>query len=97
MKYAPSYPRMPFATLETAERWVTRFVAWYNGEHRHSAIRFVTPNQRHYRQEHGVLKQRRELYAAARRANPERWSRAARNWSPVDLVVLNPRPERAAA
>ena len=97
MKYAPSYPRLPFATLEAADRWVARFVAWYNGEHRHSAIRFVTPDQRHFRQEHGVLAQRRELYAAARRANPERWTRAARNWSPVELVVLNPQPDQAAA
>ena len=23
-------------------------------------------------------------------ANPERWSRATRNWTPIGLVVLNP-------
>jgi len=97
IKYAPSYPRMPFATLEAAQRWVARFVTWYNGEHRHSAIRFVTPDQRHFRQEHGVLAQRHELYADARRATPERWTRATRNWSPVELVVLNPQPDQAAA
>jgi hypothetical protein len=47
LKYAPSYPRKPFATAEEARRWVERFVRWYNDEHRHSGIRFVTPSERH--------------------------------------------------
>lgn len=97
LKYAPAYPRQPFANVEAAQRWVTRFVAWYNGEHRHSAIRFVTPDERHYGREHAVLTQRRDLYERARRANPERWSRGTRNWSPVGDVVLNPQPDRVAA
>ena len=48
LKHTPAYPRTPFETLEQRARWVTRFVAWYNGEHRHSAIRYVTPDERHY-------------------------------------------------
>jgi len=43
LKYTPAYPRLPFADLASATRWVTRFVDWYNGTHRHSAIRDVTP------------------------------------------------------
>ena len=43
LKYAPTFPRLPFADLASAERWVTSFVDWYNTEHRHSAIRYVTP------------------------------------------------------
>src|SRR5947207_5413981 len=42
LKHGPAYPRLPFADIEAARQWVARFVAWYNGEHRHSAIRFVT-------------------------------------------------------
>ncbi len=97
LKHTPAYPRMPFANLDTATQWVTRFVAWYNGEHRHSAIRYVTPNERHLGQEHGVLAHRHELYERARRSNPERWTANTRNWSPVGLVVLNPQPDQAAA
>ena len=93
LKHTPAYPRLPFADLGSAQRWVARFVDWYNGEHRHSAIRYVTPNERHDGREHDVLAARSELYERARSANPERWSGSTRNWSPVELVVLN--PERA--
>ncbi|WP_390624840.1 integrase core domain-containing protein [Mesopusillimonas faecipullorum] len=44
----PAYPKKPFASIEQARQWVQRFVTWYNTEHRHSAIKFVTPEQRHY-------------------------------------------------
>ena len=84
LKYAPTFPRLPFADLASAEHWVTRFVDWYNTEHRHSAIRYVTPNERHNGGENYVLASRHELYQRARLANPERWSRSTRNWSRSD-------------
>ncbi|MGY6272878.1 integrase core domain-containing protein [Achromobacter denitrificans] len=43
----PGHPRRPFASLGQARAWVHRFVTWYNQEHRHSALRFLTPAQRH--------------------------------------------------
>jgi transposase InsO family protein len=46
-KYVPTWPTRGFASLEAARTWVAGFVRWYNTEHRHSAIRFVTPDQRH--------------------------------------------------
>ena len=90
LKYTPAYPRLPFADAQAARRWVERFVGWYNGEHRHSAIRFVTPEERHCGREHGILARRHKLYQRARASNPERWSRATRNWTPIGLVILNP-------
>jgi putative transposase len=99
LKHTPAYPRLPFADLASANRWVARFVDWYNGTHRHSAIRYVTPDERHDGRERALLATRHELYERARCANPERWSRSTRNWSPVELVVLNPEraPHQAAA
>jgi putative transposase len=70
---------------------VTRFVDWYNGTHRHSAIRHVTPDQRDHGRKGVVLARRQELYERMRRANSERWSGRSRNWLPVGSVVLNPR------
>lgn len=97
LKHTPAYPRLPFADLATANRWVSRFVDWYNGTHRHSAIRYVTPDERHHGRERAILASRQELYENMRRVNPERWSGATRNWSPVGLVVLNPEIARIAA
>src|SRR3954454_17822384 len=67
-----------------------RFVHWYNHEHRHSGIRYVTPAQRHVGQDGPMLAARHALYQRARQSNPTRWSGPTRNWTPVRLVTLNP-------
>lgn len=72
LKYRPEYPHKPFETLEDARTWVAGFVAWYNTEHRHSGIRFVTPNERHDGRERDVLANRARLYERARRKHPNR-------------------------
>ena len=90
LKHGPTYPRHPFADVTAGAHWVARFVAWYNGEHHHSGIRFVTPDQRHFGDEQRILARRCALYERARRTKPERWSRTTRNWTAIDSVVLNP-------
>jgi transposase InsO family protein len=94
LKYRPEYPHKPFATIEAARSWVTAFVAWYNAEHRHSGIRFVTPDERHHGRENAVLANRERVYERARRRHPNRWSRGTRNWAPAPAVFLNPRREQ---
>jgi putative transposase len=89
-KYRPEWPTAGFASKGDAQRWVSSFVGWYNNEHHHSAIRFVTPNARHTGQDRELLDRRTHLYTEARAANPTRWSRKIRNWSPVGDVCLNP-------
>lgn len=90
VKYHPSYPGRPFSSLEDARAWVERFLSWYNEQHRHSGIKFVTPAQRHSGQDAGILGKRTRLYHEARRRNPTRWSRSIRDWSRVEIVRLNP-------
>jgi transposase InsO family protein len=96
LKYGPSYPRKPFADIAAARQWVQCFVRWYNEEHRHSGIRFVTPAQRHANLDRGLLAQRASVYEAAKKAMPERWrGRAVRNWALIAEVWLNPdRPQQ---
>ena len=89
LKYRPEYPERPFANLHDARRWVEGFVAWYNGEHFHSAIRFVTPNDRHTAREVQILQRRHGVYQAAKQRHPQRWSGQTRNWEPVGKVSLN--------
>ncbi len=90
LKYRPAMPVKPFECLLQARRWVTDLVHWYNDEHRHSAIRFVTPNQRHARQDKDLLAQRAVVYKLARQNHPQRWSKQCRDWRRVDQVHLNP-------
>jgi transposase InsO family protein len=90
LKYAPSYPTKGFASLDDARAWVKRFVDWYNSEHLHSSIAYVTPQQRHEGRDIAVPENRRTVYEAARKANPSRWSRHARQWHRPAIVMLNP-------
>ena len=96
LKYRGDFPVDGFASLEAAREWVLGFVRWYNTVHRHSAIRFVTPAQRHEGDDRKVLEKRKWLYEAARRRNPSRWSGATRNWDRPTEVWLNPEKENAA-
>jgi len=90
LKYRPEYPTKPFASLEAAIRWVEGFVAWYNTEHRHSSIKFVTPEERHNGEDEEILAYRRKVYEAAKKKHPNRWSGKTRNWDPIKEVYLNP-------
>ena len=90
LKYRPQFPLKPFADLLQARRWVTELVHWYNDMHRHSAIAFVTPSQRHAKSDEAMLKARVEVYEQAQQKHPERWSKKTRNWSFIDAVHLNP-------
>ena len=90
LKYTPAWPGQPFADIAAARQWVHAFVQWYNTEHRHSAIRFVTPEQRHQGEDQAILAQRKALYAQARARHPQRWSGPTRNWNPIAEVWLNP-------
>ena len=92
-KYRPNWPSKGFATKVDAQAWVKSFADWYNDEHLHSAIRFVTPNARHGGIDRKTLANRAILYATARALNPQRWSGKTRNWKPAGPVWLNPENE----
>jgi putative transposase len=89
-KYRPEFPAKGFADLDEARTWAAGFVRWYNHDHRHSGIRYVSPAQRHAGEDHAILAARHALYTRARALNPARWSGSTRNWSPIGPVTLNP-------
>lgn len=91
LKYHQSFPvAKKFADVSEASCWCERFVHWYNCEHLHSGIKFVTPQQRHNGEDVAILAKRDEVYAEAKLQNPRRWSGATRNWQPIGAVMLNP-------
>ena len=98
LKFTPAYPAKPFESIEQARAWVHAFVTWYNTEHRHSAIQFVTPAQRHAGEDGAILESRKQVYEAAKCRMPARWqSRSTRNWDKVQEVWLNPPRQKLQA
>lgn len=90
LKYCPLYPGNPFEDIKAARKWVEEFKVWYNTKHRHSGIKFVTPEQRHKGLDKEILEKRKVVYMNAKKKNPIRWSGKIRNWDHDDVVHLNP-------
>jgi len=74
MRYRPAYPSSCFESMEHAQEWVDCFVNWYNSKHLHSAIHFITPDDRHYGRENQILENRHQVYKKAQNCMPNRWS-----------------------
>jgi putative transposase len=97
VKYRHGFPKKGFADLDSARQWVTQFVRWYNHEHLHSRIQYVTPAQRHLGQDNVILAARDAVYRIARAKKPLRWSGQTRNWTPISAVTLNPEKDDVVA
>jgi transposase InsO family protein len=96
-KYRPEFPASGFADLAAAREWARQFVHWYNHDHRHSGIGYVSPAQRHAGDDVAILAARHELYLKARERNPARWSSSTRDWSHIAVVTLNPERDSVVA
>ncbi len=94
LKYRPEYPENPFDSLNESRDWVAGFVEWYNDEHLHSSIKFVTPSQRHSGKDAEILAHRKRIYQEAKMQRPERWRGDIKNWDLVTEVHLNPEKQK---
>ncbi|EFC4440291.1 hypothetical protein D9D17_23285 [Escherichia coli] len=90
-KYSPWGPENGFLTIDDAWEWVNRFVNWYNSEHKHYGIKYVTPAGRHQ----GNDIARKAVYQPACEQHPERWGRYLHNLDYISEVYLNPEKEAA--
>ena len=88
LKYSSSFPEDPFDTVESSRKWTDNFVNWYNEEHKHSAIKFVTPGQRHRCEDIAILAERSKVYEEAKAKRLGRWSKGCRNWSHTSVVTF---------
>jgi len=89
-KYRPEYPFKGFEDIKSAREWVLQFVHWYNHNHRHSGLKFITPSERHDGYGREILEHRKKIYESAKARNPDRWSGSIRNWDLPEFVTLNP-------
>jgi putative transposase len=92
-KYCPRWPS-GLNDLDSCRIWANGFVKWYNNEHWHSQIKFVTPVQKHSSDDNLILESRMAVCKGAKARNPLGWSGKARDWAHVEAVHLN--PEKAA-
>ncbi|MGF1761145.1 integrase core domain-containing protein [Photobacterium sagamiensis] len=90
LKYRPNWPSHGFKDLAEVRDWVQAFVEWYNNDHKHSRIKFVTPSQRHDGIDREILVKRKEVLRLAKAKNPLRWSREIQDCNPIGPVTLNP-------
>ena len=84
----PAYPGK-FNSLAEAREWMADFVNWYNTEHKHSGIGYITPTQRASGQEAEIFKSRNEVIQNAYKNNPHRWSKFPKVWKEKLTVSLN--------
>ena len=96
MKYMPNWPSKGFMSVTESRRWVEEFVVWYNTEHKHSQLNYVTPSERHNGEDKEILAHRARVLWQYKRKNPERWSGKIRNCDPAGNVCLNPDKKDAA-
>ena len=90
LKYHPRFPLTDrFATIFDARAWMVKFAKWYNTEHLHSGLKFITPEQRHTGVDNEVMDNRRRVYQQAKEQHPERWSGNTRDWKLPTIVTLN--------
>ena len=90
LKYRPTFPER-FGCLEDARIFARPYFEWYNTEHLHSGIGYLTPESVHYRQAPGILAQRQAALEMAHARHPERFVRGAPKVAPLpEAVWINP-------
>ena len=91
LKFFRTYKPNGFASLEEARAWAKCFVNYYNYEHHHRGINFLTPNERHNCDWRAILAKRQNVLEEAKLKHPERWNnRNVRDCTAPEIVYLNP-------
>lgn len=72
LKYRPEFPER-FDGIEHARAHLRTFFAWYNEQHQHSGIGFMTPAAVHFGQASAIHVQRAQVLEAAYHAHPHRF------------------------
>lgn len=93
MKYRPDFPQR-FGCIEDARAHCQNFFHWYNHEHRHSGIAFLTPATVHVGQAEQVTAQRQDTLNTAFAAHPNRFKGRKPNAAqpPREVWINKPMP-----
>jgi putative transposase len=80
-----------FMTIENAESFTTQFVDWYNFEHKHSGLDYLSPNEVHLCEHEEVLKQRNIMLEDNRELHPSRHGTRNKIYQIPNVVELKHR------
>ena len=72
LKYRPDFPSR-FGSTQDARQFGRRFFEWYNGEHHHSALALLTPEDVHYGRAEKIITDRQKVLTRFYEAHPERF------------------------
>jgi putative transposase len=72
LKYRPEFPGR-FGSIQEGRVFGQRFFSWYNNEHHHSGIAYLTPAQVHYGRAQEILDARHRVITAAASQHRERF------------------------
>lgn len=90
LKYHPGFP-VRFGSLADSRGYCAPYISWYNTEHRHSSLAYLTPADVHYGRAEQILQQRGAALRAAFAANPQRFKgRVPRPGKLPKAVWINP-------
>lgn len=96
LKYRHTFPKK-FGCLEDAQIYLRDFFKWYNQQHRHSGIGYVTPESLHTGRAHQIREKRRDVLNAAYEKHPERFVKGRPRPPEIPQAAWINKPKEKAA
>jgi putative transposase len=93
LKYRPDFPDR-FGSIEHSRNHCGDFFPWYNTEHHHSGLGYLTPYEMHYGLADAVITQRATVLAEAYARHPERFPHGIPKPAtpPKEVWINKPKP-----
>jgi putative transposase len=91
LKYRPEFPER-FGCSEDARYFCQNFFPWYNTEHYHSGIGFLTPEDVNYGRAEHIIKERQAVLNAAYEKHPKRFKGKMPKSMPLPAAVWISKP-----
>lgn len=95
LKYRPGCPPR-FGSAQHARQWAAELMRWYNTEHHHSALGYMTPQATHHGRATALRQQRQHVLCAAFAAHPLRFVRGEPTPAKLPTQVWINQPKEAA-
>ena len=96
MKYRHTFPKS-FGCIEDAKTFLRGFFGWYNCQHKHSGIGYVTPESLHTGEAYKIRKERCRTLEQAYLKHPERFVKGMPQPPEIPEAAWINKPEKKAA